>query len=445
MSFPDSPSIKGPCPCLPFSKPQLKWGGSTLLVAAFVFAFFAVGGFLASSHLLPGALAWMNVGAIGNALLLTATIASFLLGMAALVFSCHKTPAPIENESDTMCKQEESSAIASRKVILRKKGTKAPIEGKVVVQFPETRNRHINFGPIGQPGEGVSQEQFYSDVDYSMGGQVRRMDGKEWRDNPEAVVVRCLIFGTPSHKKHPLADENEIFLPLELFIQGDDYEHPKANGEKIAFTFNGIAYSLEIAQENTPQQKAFTGYPRTNFGSLYAKINQKLPDLNGKVVTFQRACAWDLTFEKEEALPMHSLQKQAGQNRKVNSYLAHCTQKVLRRMPLGNPLVPKYRFEQDEHSFTIAFRHDFASNIQFAVNKKHLAVHATEPPSKAPAHSEYLVVLPLPKGAQEDNIHMSSASGICQIKITPPHGKMDEWLAHFSSEMEQLFEEFGEP
>lgn len=449
---------------VPIGPTKLKWGGTTLLVATFVLALFAIGGYLAANNMLPGGLAWMDAGTIGNAMLLTATAVAFVLGVGTWILSRQKQESPkdtdaggdhfdfngsgyqpdfngrpgylghkyypYQNQGTPSCHtnfariptaQKEPVPSVESKLLATERSevdssqplytfsqavqktpiNKNPIYGWVRMQYPDPDGS--NWGILGSPKKGESQQDFYKAVDYLTGGSARRKDGREWRNDPKTPMVQCHVSAGSTLPPHV------IWLPLFLF-------EGKQEGAFVEFIFNNRLYALQIAHQDIEQQ---TLYYRTNFAETYQSILRSLAAENAQPV-----------------LAAHPY-----------SYKEWCEDKpFFGGFNIQNPSVPKYQTYQLENHFIIKFQYDFASHVQFINDGKYLAIHATEPPSQFhPPQSEYLIVLSLLQGTTQENVRVENDTNGCgEITITPPAGKMNAWFDHFSKQMENLWKRWGE-
>ncbi len=103
------------------------------------------------------------------------------------------------------------------------KGPK-PIKGKLAICNPAS---------AGALGEDIST--LFSDTD-----KVERTDGKDWKQFPNEMLIKCEIFDT--EKETPFTEP--LYLPFCLFVHNDNYTDWKEEGEIIEFDYEGCHYEL---------------------------------------------------------------------------------------------------------------------------------------------------------------------------------------------------------
>lgn len=408
---------------LPLSQPTLKWCGVTLLVMSATLTLFAIFGYLAANQLLPGAL---NAGSIGNALLAAASGSTLGLGILFLGLKRHKVS---EVDSDSTSAQQLSPTSTRNQSTKRKNipsifsdSKDTGITGRVAIRNLQLKG---SFGVVGSPQEGLSFEEFCQDLTYVMKGNIERVDLQEWRNEPDTVLVQCLV-STPSSTE-------EFWLPLFLFIHDDHYDQPKENGDQVEFSRDGQKYSLQIAQENPSQRR---DYPEMDFKTVYHSLTNGQKRYGMPVLTPARLSGdkFELQGHREVVDPI----QKAIRERKHRKDQERCNRyPELKKLGIEKPTMPRcLGIHRKDNRIVMGFNvslfgeHDLSMhslNNGFAIYVK----------SKTPLEddTEYVILFTSPEEFESNNVKVVIEAGVLKITIEAPLERCDDWHNHFKGEI----------
>lgn len=179
---------------------------TALVVVTVIIIFFATGGVLASRHLLPSALSWMNAGTIGNWSLVGTAAFLFLSTSIACIYKC-RCPTKVSSSTEAI----------------------QTIKGKIVITDPSQSRA------LGKDLNAHLQK-------------LKRIDGKNWTQNPYEILVMCTLSDFNENSSSLIKPGETLLLPFCLFIKNDDYKQIKKDGDLVEFDYDNNRYQFVICQ-----------------------------------------------------------------------------------------------------------------------------------------------------------------------------------------------------